>query len=134
MGATKWSGEPGTANVIVQWDDLVEEDEENPEELRLLFLENFIKETNKIEVDPEDEFYEVTLEIDFESSGYHDPGVYTALPENCYPEEHDEERSLEKMTLYTCNHGEGIVVNEELAERLFDKYYDEVMEVDIFGG
>ena len=39
------------------------------------------------------------LEVNFESSGYYDPGKYSGPPENCYPEEGDDERQVTDVTL-----------------------------------
>jgi len=39
------------------------------------------------------------VEVHFESSGYYDPGKYSGPPENCYPEEGDDERQVTDVTL-----------------------------------
>jgi hypothetical protein len=39
------------------------------------------------------------LEVNFESSGYYDPGRFYGPPENCYPEEWDDERLVTDVTL-----------------------------------
>ena len=48
-----------------------------------------------------------TITIDFTSSGYYDPGKTSGLPENCYPPEGDDERTVEDATFSTivCDDG-----------------------------
>ena len=39
------------------------------------------------------------LEVNFESSGYYAPGKFYGPPENCYPEEYEDEREITDVTL-----------------------------------
>ena len=58
--------------------------------------------------------------IDFESSGYYDPGVCSGPPEKCFPPERDEERLV--MAVYIRKDGgrgdlmDLVSVRERLAE------------------
>ena len=65
--------------------------------------------------------------IDFESSGYYDPGVCSGPPEKCFPPERDEERLV--MAVYIRKDGgrgdlmDLVSVRDMLAE-LYEKEID----------
>jgi len=77
-----------------------------------------------------DEIEGMEIEIVFLSSGYHDEGKYYGPWEDSYPEEYEDERTLEYADLL-ADEQTRIVLNKELAEQIFEYKYEEVKEVEI---
>ena len=75
----RWNNIPGTATLSVCWDELVEDGTENPHELQLLLLEAVMKEKNNVKINPEEEFENAEIEIDFTSSGYYEEAKISGL-------------------------------------------------------
>lgn len=123
----RWSNVHGTAYVSTCWDELIEE--ENPHGLQLLFLEAVLKENNNVKINPEEEFKSIEIEINFSSSGYYTEAKTYGPPEDCYPEEGDEERELISVEFSTENYK--IVADLDLANRLFVKYNNAVNRAEI---
>jgi len=67
------------------------------------------------------------------SSGYYDAGVYSGAWEDSYPEEGDDCRELDRMTLDMCDgSGTEICIDKDLAEEVFKKVLEShVMEVEL---
>jgi len=72
------------------------------------------------------------------SSGYYDPGRSSGPVEACYPPEGEDVRELREMEIYYVFGDEEICVvldtykkDKEVAERIFDKYYDRIEESDL---
>lgn len=90
------------------------------------------------------ESYELVVE--FESSGYYDAGVSYGLPENCYPPESDEERTLHavhivwnpdadtKECVQKLRNGKVIKLEKSLQDDIFELLRDEIEEVEIILG
>ncbi len=65
---------------------------------------------------------EFTMEVDYKTSGYYDPGCISATPENDYPPEGECEATLVEMKL------NGKAVEKELADRIFELLYEAIEE------
>lgn len=73
--------------------------------------------------DPKPE--ELEMAIHFLSSGYYTPAYTSGPPENCYPEEFDDERLLDFVEI------DGIKVPQELGDKIFDEFFHLVEEKQI---
>lgn len=72
------------------------------------------------------------LEIPFLSSGYYDPGVINALPENCYPPEGSDERELKDViTVYFVDEEESRKLSLTASQQLFNLLEEEILEVEL---
>jgi hypothetical protein len=70
------------------------------------------------------------LIIDFRSSGYDDPGSMYGGPDNLgYPPEGDDERLLESAHLKLD--GVELELTKEQQDKLFDRYEDEIHDVEL---
>ena len=67
-----------------------------------------------------DELGLLDIEIHFLSSGYYEPASTYGPPEDCHPEELEDERFLAYVTI------DGEKVDQALAERIFDMFSSEV--------
>ncbi len=65
------------------------------------------------------------LTIEFLSSGYYTPAQTYGPPENCYPEESDEER------IFDCATISGRSIPQEIGEKLFDLLTNNIDEVQL---
>jgi hypothetical protein len=72
----------------------------------------------------------IELVIEFESDGYYDPGRVSGAPEDCYPPEGDDERTLSEVYL-SISPKERIELPVEVQQELFDYLYEEIEEVEI---
>jgi hypothetical protein len=126
---SSWTNVPGTATVDFSWEDMFDEEAENPVELQLLLLEAVLKKYGDVKIDPEKEFSDAQLEIEFTSTGYCDPGKLSGPPEDCYPPEGDDERSLVTIELSTTSYS--VIIEGDLADKLFAKYASDVDDVEI---
>lgn len=71
----------------------------------------------------------VVVEIEFSSSGYFAPGKLSGPPENCYPDEGEDERTLESLTVTDGKNA--VTLEGDVAEALFDHFYPEVEAVEV---
>lgn len=67
--------------------------------------------------------------IHFRSSGYYDPGRTYGPPEDCYPPEGDEERTLDRVEV-SANDVK-VSVTQGHAEIFFDACFEAVMEAEL---
>jgi hypothetical protein len=75
----------------------------------------------------EPEVFEIV--IDFNVKGYYDSGSMYGGPDNLgYPPEGDEERWLDEV--YILVDGNKIRLSDEMQEKIFDHYEDEVEEME----
>ena len=65
------------------------------------------------------------LTIEFLSSGYYTPAQTYGPPENCYPEEGDEERIFDRASI------DGKEIPQEVGQKLFDLLTNEIDEVEL---
>ena len=72
----------------------------------------------------------IELVIEFESDGYYDAGRVSGPPEDCYPPEGDDERTLSEAYL-SISPKEQIELPVEVQQELFDYFYEEIKEVEI---
>ena len=71
-----------------------------------------------------------TLEIDFESTGYYDPGRIYGDPEKCYPAEGDDEREL--VAAWLDVDGTRVELPRDLQTKLFEHFAKQIQEVTAF--
>ena len=71
----------------------------------------------------------VTLEVDFESRGYYDPGRTYGDPYNCYPPEGEDERTL--VDLWFEVNGKRVRVPRSLEQKIFDHFLERISEVQL---
>lgn len=106
---SSWHEVPGTFSTDVEADEIPD------------FLEGILTA----------DYYEIVVE--FESSGYDDPGKFCGPPEDCYPPEGWEER--EWVRVYAEDEDNNRVeFDDETSKLVFDYYYDQIMEVELEGG
>ena len=85
---------------------------------------------------------DVTMEmvVEWESTGYYDPGVCSGPPEKCYPPEGEDERTVTGAYIHVwlCDEGPSaeapqfkIPVPEEHLEKLQDFFQEEIDELDV---
>jgi hypothetical protein len=65
------------------------------------------------------------LTIEFLSSGYYMPAKTYGPPENCYPEEGDEER------IFDCATINGKAIPQEIGQKLFELLTNEIDDVEL---
>jgi hypothetical protein len=72
------------------------------------------------------------LDIEFSSSGYYDAGRVSGPPEDCYPPEGEDERTLDCITVHGPG-GSGVKFKLEgkVADAVFDHFFDIVEEVEL---
>jgi hypothetical protein len=75
------------------------------------------------------------LVVEFESTGYYDPGQRGGRVEDSYPPEGEDEREVTDMTVYNRESGskEHVEIKGSAREHIFNKLYDRVMEVELSG-
>ena len=117
---TTWSAS-GFTTIEIEWDKL--------EDGLQLSLVNAICETGHVELDPKKEIDGSELVIYFIISGESSPGKTHGPPEDCYPPEFNEERTLVTVTLTTDNHV--LLLEDEVAEKFFDKFNKQVEKEEI---
>lgn len=97
------------------------------DEIKTLFPEQY-----KIE----QAWFEVVIE--FESSGYYEPAKIHGLPENCYPEEGDDERIVERVMIYPeLENGydkKGKVASKAVQDELEGLYQEEINDEELDHG
>lgn len=131
MRGHSWKNKSGSCPLEVEWYELEDEDEVEPEKNIQLRLVNFaIEKTGNPNINVDEEFEFIEFDINFVSSGYYDPGRISGPPEDCYPPEEEDEREMTSVSVTTKTMKEA-ELDEELAWMIFDKYIDKVMEVDI---
>jgi hypothetical protein len=69
------------------------------------------------------------LVIEFESSGYYDPGKTYGPPENCYPPEGDDEREV--TDVYIFSDGHRYAIDQSLWEDIEELFRDQIEEAEI---
>lgn len=75
---------------------------------------------------------DIQLEIEFNSRGYHDPGsMYGGRDNMGSAPEGGDERTLVGMTLYGPGIEDGTPVPENIAQQLFDIYYDDIENAEV---
>jgi hypothetical protein len=82
-------------------------------------------------------FFEII--IPFVSSGYSDPGVRFSAPENCYPPEYNDERSLSDNCIIVlfCKIKDGFVkipqkvLSTETSKELFEFYREQIEDEEL---
>jgi len=82
----------------------------------------------------EDELLYSPVTIGFLSSGYYDPGVYSGPWEDSYPEEGDDERIMESVSIsIECRdeYKEIHVEDKKIAEIIFTHYFEDVEAVEL---
>ena len=74
------------------------------------------------------------IEIEFRSSGYYDPGKTSGLPENCYPPEGEDERTVDTV-LVTIGR-KTMTLPKQLADEIAGFFQEEIddEEIDHSGG
>jgi hypothetical protein len=89
---------------------------------------NFIKDFYENN-DNENLIQEAELAISYDVSGYYDPGRTYGPPENCYPEEWDEERAVTSAELILDEKSKAIVViPSQYCDKIYDVFQKEVDE------
>ena len=71
----------------------------------------------------------VELDFDVRSSGYYQPAKTSGLPENCYPEEGDDEREVKGVYLLVDD--KRIPLYKTLADELTALYEEEIQAVEL---
>lgn len=75
---------------------------------------------------------DIELEIEFNSRGYYDAGsMYGGRDRMGSAPEGEDERTLVGMTLYGPGNDGGIPVPPEIAQQLFDVYYDDIERAEL---
>jgi len=67
----------------------------------------------------QEKYLYVDMEIQYSVNGYYDPGCTYGPPENCYPPESDEERTVEYSTLCLAKD-----ISVDIPDTHFNKIYD----------
>lgn len=67
------------------------------------------------------------IQVYFSSSGYSIPGRLCAMPGDCYPDDEEDKRIVERAILSVPN-TEDIELPHDTAESLFDFYLEEIYE------
>jgi len=75
-----------------------------------------------------DEYYEIVIE--FESSGYYDPGICSGPIEKSYPPEGEDERTPTEGYAENSNN-ERILFDQTMLEDVFNHYVEEIYEQEI---
>lgn len=75
---------------------------------------------------PAQEGTEGELVLECESTGYHDPGRLWGMPEDCYPPEHEDERTVTGAELVTLG-GKTSITDRETLE-LFGEHFETRIE------
>jgi len=74
----------------------------------------------------------IAVHISFNSVGYFAPGNTTGLPENCYPDEGDDERTLDEVHVEIYQTGYTLIrLENPLAEKIYAAYKTEVFEQEL---
>lgn len=72
------------------------------------------------------------LVIEFESEGYYDPGRLTGPPEDSYPPEGEEERTLVSAYVHSGVRPDTVVnLDKHVSKQIFDDLYEKIMEVEL---
>ena len=129
MRGHSWTNVEGSTSFEIKWNDLEDKDAKNPHELQLLIIDALVQKGN-VNINPREEFEYICLNVEFLSSGYYDPGQRYGPPEDCEPPDGDDERTLVSVSITTTNHEE-VELDEDLAEKLFNKYSDKIYEEEI---
>jgi hypothetical protein len=78
------------------------------------FIRNFYEENNNL-------LQQVELVISYYVNGYYDPGKIYGSPENCYPEEWQEERTISSVEFILDNKNN---ISMFISNKHFDKIYN----------
>lgn len=116
-----WSNVPGTAIIEMNLKDF-------DDEIKLAIITEIINMTGDLKIDL-DNLWPVELEINFSSGGYYTSGRISGPPEDCYPPDSCDERALNSIILHYGRHEQ--ILNEELADELFDHFYETILDVDL---
>ena len=76
-----------------------------------------------------EEYVEYEYEVDEDGYEPYVPAKISGPPENCYPDEGEDERTLESLTVTDGKNA--VTLEGEVAEALFDHFYPEVEAVEV---
>ena len=123
-----WSNVPGTTGFDLFW---------NPTKDSLLIENSKVQLTEDISKKLAQLFPQVEdwdrLEIYWWSSGYYEPAHISRYPENDYPEEGDEERTLDCVNVEIIRNTKikQLPVGNNLSKEIFELFLDSVYDTEI---